>query len=125
MSRHSSARWLSMGGILGYNKARPRFPSLYDFFFLPSLISFFSHPLYFPLVHDISQPLSLYVSLVIRLSLVSLSATSTTTHLSPPSTTINGFASFAFFSVMCFLPVDRKPSLYPLVILYSKNQKLQ
>lgn len=39
MSRHSSAHWLSMEGILGYNKARPRFLS-FDFFFPPRHLFF-------------------------------------------------------------------------------------
>lgn len=41
MSRHSSARWLSVEGILGYNKAGPRFPPLTFFPLFP--LDFLSH----------------------------------------------------------------------------------
>lgn len=56
MSRHSSPHRLSMEGILGYNKARPRFPGSSSF----SLDIFFFFLLYF----SCNRSTAFYVSLV-------------------------------------------------------------
>lgn len=56
MSRHSSPHRLSMEGILGYNKARPRFPGSSSF----SLDIFF----FFLLLFSCNFSTAIYVSLV-------------------------------------------------------------